>query len=533
MENNKTTKILKYIAYGILAIQFLFLIYANFNLIPETLDNDVAKLYLHIIKMWEHKTLFVPGWNDTTTLELDCASLIALPVYGITKNIYASYATANVIFAVIFIVISWSLMKYMNISDTGCALGCALIITPLSFGQLLYYNMMFFAGGQYVIKALVPLLLIWILVTDMNSKKVLWCVAAVSAVILIFINGMSSAAFVLAVGVLPLTAAYIWFVMLRNDKFSAWISDRKLWFLVVMFMSGCAGVLVSHYKHTCSSGSEFALVGVKDIFNSFENWVVGMIENLGGMPDSKISALSPLGAMYFLRFMFCIVLFGVVISVIVKVFRTADEISDEKSLTEALTVILVLWNSVILIAGDMGLNCRYMLICAVPAFLLFPGWLEGTAGHLKACKSRSILTQYCVVFVLAVMVFISNYSVIIGNCAPEKVNEVSQLNELLKIIQQRSEKTIVFYDYCGGTEIYRLFDYGSDREYQSIYEDEIEQTYGWYKNSDDYELPDEYLFAFNVCRHEFEEVPAEIRNNLELVDSYQIWKLYRYDGSRR
>ena len=62
IQRSISEKILTYTSFFLLGMQFLFLIYANLKLIPETLDNDVAKLFLHIIKMWEHKTLFVPDW---------------------------------------------------------------------------------------------------------------------------------------------------------------------------------------------------------------------------------------------------------------------------------------------------------------------------------------------------------------------------------------------------------------------------------------------------------------------------------------
>ena len=39
-------------------------------------------LMLHAVEMWNNKTPFITGWVETTTLELDCATLIAAPVYG-------------------------------------------------------------------------------------------------------------------------------------------------------------------------------------------------------------------------------------------------------------------------------------------------------------------------------------------------------------------------------------------------------------------------------------------------------------------
>ena len=50
-----------------------FVLIAGFNLFdtPRAVDSDSAKLFLHAMEIAENKTLLLPGWIYTTTLEID------------------------------------------------------------------------------------------------------------------------------------------------------------------------------------------------------------------------------------------------------------------------------------------------------------------------------------------------------------------------------------------------------------------------------------------------------------------------------
>ncbi|MCD7737457.1 MAG: hypothetical protein LUH58_00200 [Lachnospiraceae bacterium] len=141
----------------LLIAELVFILYSNLFMYDTRLDMDMAKLYLHVIEMWENKAIFISGWSYGTTLEFDCASILALPLYGLTGNIYLAFAISNLIFCLLLI---WVLFQIFEGESTLYPLASAVIVfIPYQSGLLDYYNMMFFNGSQYIVKALIPLLL--------------------------------------------------------------------------------------------------------------------------------------------------------------------------------------------------------------------------------------------------------------------------------------------------------------------------------------------------------------------------------------
>lgn len=89
-------KNIRWILFAVLAlIQYLWIVWFNMANTDRAIDSDSAKLFVHAIEIWNNKSLFLPGWQYTTTLEIDSAMLLALPIYGICKNIYIAFAVSN------------------------------------------------------------------------------------------------------------------------------------------------------------------------------------------------------------------------------------------------------------------------------------------------------------------------------------------------------------------------------------------------------------------------------------------------------
>ena len=146
----------------ILAVQFCLIMYSNLTMIEKNLDCDTGKLFNHIAEIWRQKQLLLPNWDYLTTLEWDCSSLFALPFYALTGDIILSFGMANILCLGGFLYIVFYLFKG---EDALYPLLCAnLLIIPYRVGMLDYYNMLFFGGAQYIIKASLPLILIGIII---------------------------------------------------------------------------------------------------------------------------------------------------------------------------------------------------------------------------------------------------------------------------------------------------------------------------------------------------------------------------------
>ena len=207
----------------LLVIQVFLIALSNFTLIDQNLDHDSAKLLRHIITMWKEKTIAIPQWSYVSTLELDCTAFFALPLYGLTKNIYFSCALSNTILTLILIRVIFLLFEG---SELLYPLMCAnLICIPYRVGALDYYNMLFFSGSQYIVKVLIPLLLVGILLLSERKKNLakdgrFWRFA-VLFLILLAVSSSSSGVYVTACGVAPVLVIYILYKFLNWKRVPA------------------------------------------------------------------------------------------------------------------------------------------------------------------------------------------------------------------------------------------------------------------------------------------------------------------------
>lgn len=150
----------------LLVIQICLTIYSNITLIEKSLDCDTGKLFNHIAEMEKQKKLLLPDWDYPSTLEWDCSSLLALPLYMVTQNIILSFGLSNIFFLLFFVGLIFFLFRGENkLYPLFCV---NLLIVPFKVGMLDYYNMLFFGGGQYIIKVAIPILLIGLILSVEN-----------------------------------------------------------------------------------------------------------------------------------------------------------------------------------------------------------------------------------------------------------------------------------------------------------------------------------------------------------------------------
>ena len=145
----------------LLAVQLCLIAHSNVTLLGQSIDGDKAMLFKHIEEIWRNKALFIPDWDYLTTLEFDCSSILALPFYMITGDIILSFGLSNIVLSICFVGLVFFLFRG---EDSLYPLFCAnLMLIPFRAGMLDYFDMLFFGGGQYIVKVAVPILTIGIL----------------------------------------------------------------------------------------------------------------------------------------------------------------------------------------------------------------------------------------------------------------------------------------------------------------------------------------------------------------------------------
>lgn len=279
----------------LLFLQFILTAYCNLFLLEKYIDCDTAKMFVHIREMWEQKEIFLTGWSYITTAEFDCGSLLALPLYGLTDNIFLAYGLANTIFCGLYIWTIFFLFRGQKIVYS--LLAGNLILIPYTMGMLDYFNMMFFNGTQYIIKTLCPLMLVAILLQierEQNRAEKIRLSAEtvffiVMFMVLLFVTSLSSGVYVMACGILPVIIAYSFY------HFGIW---KKIPNIVI----GLGGLTIGCFLIGCflnerimhgARGNAMVLSPSNYMPTNILTSIVGMFELFGGMKNTVgLSVLS-------------------------------------------------------------------------------------------------------------------------------------------------------------------------------------------------------------------------------------------------
>lgn len=136
-----------------LCVGVIIIILSIVNLLTDKpYDSDFADLAIHMREMVNNRSVFIDHWSSAvTTLELDCSTLFAIPIYYVTRNVFLSFAFSNIINIFIWGCVVYALVKRCGVSFSYRLLAVSLILTQWGYGMLDYTNMMFFMGGAVCI----------------------------------------------------------------------------------------------------------------------------------------------------------------------------------------------------------------------------------------------------------------------------------------------------------------------------------------------------------------------------------------------
>lgn len=453
------------IAVGvILLLQIIGIMYCNFALMTNYVDADSSKVLLRVMKMWEHKSLIVPGWTHMTTMEWDCASMLALPLYGLTGNIFTAFGIANVLFALIYVGVMFVL--FSDKKPIYPILASVFVLVPYSVGMLDYFNMMFFGAAQYVIKVIVPLLIIAMLLAYENGKATKKRVLAGFVLALSFITAISSGLYVVLVGILPLFATYFLYKLLKREK----VSLEMVGITAVDFLLSFAGILLNN-KLGSAKGNSMVLIAVQDIYQNITSCLIGIWEVLGGVSyDLETSIVSVAGISILIRSTFALLF---VVCGIIAFVRILQKKGD---LRISLLVSLIVWNLFILFHSRTSYGCptyeyRYHLITVVPLMLL--ATLALLDSFLKASKVQKVVFGTVGVVALLMLNVVSFHQVI---SAPD---QNAEYKELVNYCDDLDAEYVYLYGDSEGSEIARILS-GNNKHYLMATDGGASVVYGYY-----------------------------------------------------
>ena len=430
----------------ILFIQVVSISACNIKLIDNNIDGDNAKLFVHTIKMWEHKSIIIPNWSYMTTLEIDCSSILALPLFALTGNIYLSYGIANIIFLIAFILLIFYLFHDRN--KIYPLLTSNLLCIPYTVGMLDYFNMLFFAGSQYIIKASVPLLLIAVLlkIEDKNNppKKIYEYIPAILLAFFCFLTAVSSGVYVLFVGIFPILLVYLIYKLLKYEK----IPFPAYGIMSTIVIFSLIGIMLNNKYMGGARGSGMILISVHQILSNVSSCFAGIYELFGGIAyDMDITVLSLKGIEVLLK---AVLIHIVLICGIIAISRIIKNKSD---LRTTLLISVFIWNMFVLLAtktqaGSATYEYRYHIIGLLPLFCVTSTILLDKWNTLKPLQKNIFATTGILIILCLNLLSFPK--------ALDRTDKQIELKELCAYCDQLELDYVYLYDASNDADMCRL-----------------------------------------------------------------------------
>ncbi len=520
-------------------LEFCFVLFANLKLIPVTMDNDNAKLFTHAIEIWNTKQIFIPNWVNETMLELDTSLLFALPIYGMTGDIYLSFGLANIIILLAFYFFTASLLKRMNQPLYVRIIACGLLTIPYSFGQLLYFNMMFFSGGFYGIKVLLPFMLIWLMTTPEKERKILFWIIAVITTGFTFLFSISTGPYSLLCAIFPVVITYLWFEIGKMSKgkelFSKWLFSIKNLILYAQGIAALAGISIGNRMQVDSTGSNMRILDYHDFVTNAQYLISDYFELLGSFPNGAEKIMSLKGISSFAHFLLALLALIAIIVVSAQHFKRLKATNEIAMSQESgyYLVMVFLWNTLVLLVCEIMGQCRYLLMGLVPMIPMIAIFYKDLVIKIRGTVQRGIL-HLAFFGLIAVAAILSDHQIMKDDCNPPMASENAKYNEVVKILDSYPEKQVFLWNDPGYSEYLRVYDYKSGREYLAYMPEEGGVfVHDYYEDRTDAStFADDHILLISDYLGSINDLPEYLKNCYEEVDGYQNIHIYRAKENR-
>ena len=399
---------------AVVVLEIMVLFFYNIFHLRDALDHDFAMVLRHVIEMGDNHTLFLKHWSYMSQGEMDEASLIALPIYMLTKRIYTGYAVAGIINILLWAYTVWRLLKLADMRPAYRLVALALIFTAYDFGMLEYTNMLFFAGGYYVYKVLLPLMMLVLLLTSFKGKDRAAdiCLSALYCILLFFVS-VASGTYSLLLGIFPILICLIFCVILGlgKEKYPQWGAVTALTLIITAI-----GLFISHRENI--STYTYGVKSLESVFEELPLTIRHVFELLRALTpyEERVSSLHGIiGLIHLLAAAFiivfgllsCINIFGLGIYRSVRDKKDISEISPKelsRRLIHDSLISIALWNFAALALTYS--TPRYHIMGVIPLMLCAAFNLEELLSKDNSTKAPA----FFLTLIAAVLTYVCLYT---------------------------------------------------------------------------------------------------------------------------
>lgn len=506
----------KYLWWILLGIQILLSAIFGFVSNETALDEDIAKLFYHTVKFCEEGFLF-EDWTYVTTFEMDTSALFAIPFYLIFRNIYLAFDLANILWMGIYVAIVYDVGRRLSLPVKVRCMTALLFLIPYSVGMLDYFNMLFYNGGQYVIKAILPILLLDLLLSVQGEKRppLDWVLFGCYA-FLLFLTSACSSLYVFICGIFPIVVIETFRILiLKKGKFTPW----KIAVLSTSVGAVLLGLFVNFLLPAGAKGNDMQLVWGNVFFQYAGECLVAMFTLFSGTVNANVAVLSVQGVCTLVMFGFtaCLLLL------------TAWEVKNIKKTKVPYTVFAIFgWNLFILLASYTkyggAFAHRYHIIGFFAIFLL--AGIVYTSVETIGLPSLRRFFKAAVLCYLVLVMGVSNF-----NAFREiRTDKTKNLRVFCERVEEMGIKEAFIVGNTGMTEICRMLDYGGETEFLDCTDTGvIFGNYDYYKSVNDasYYFDKQEHYLFFEFKEGIEEFPAYLQELYTYVGNIEGFHAYR------
>ncbi|MCR5267844.1 MAG: hypothetical protein K6E16_04960, partial [Lachnospiraceae bacterium] len=345
------------------AFQFCYIAWINLFCCRRWIDHDASMLYSHTIHMWEQGRFVIPFYSEETFLHIDTSCLFAMPLYGITKDIFLSYGISNILFVIITIIVIADIVRHLSVNRAYRLAAILLYLIPYRMGMLQYTTMMFFECSFYNVCVLVPLMAIDLFFySEEETKGIKYMILFAFYLFFTALTAFSRGTYTLLIALLPVILCYALEVILAEDGFSH-IRRSKVILVAASLVSYFAGLGLGKVTGFMPKVTGYSLVLPHDIIYNFFNVLWGHFSIFIG--HDKPDVLSAAGIKTLILFGFSIFTLIIIIFNIKYAFRKEASANHLRYLT-----VIYIWNFCVLGLTDCA-GSDY----AFPERYLFPGFV--------------------------------------------------------------------------------------------------------------------------------------------------------------
>jgi len=390
--------ILKPTFISILVFQIAYILFINFTRSENLIDFDSGAALRHAIEIWRNGTLFLKNYSPVSTLEIDCTSFWAAPIFLATGSLGLSYAVIHAVLLVFILCLSNAVLKISGVgADLRSATLCLLLV-PYSFGQLEYFNMLFISAGQYNFKIITLLYITYFYLADIKKIKRPILLLNLSAfAFFLSVTTLSSGVYVLFMLIAPFMLAE---VIQCINKQSISLKSFRNFFLIgtVMLTAVLIKFRSMHFTPNQVNGSLLCEAG--RFADNVLDCLTGIYILMGGIPKhGEVRVATVDGILHITRFIF-------LTAMICITFRTLKrENSWFKSRFNTACISILLCNLLVLIIssttyGGSVFEYRYHITWMILFIFLSVNCLEKFLSQLKNIWFKNLLLFALPAFIL-------------------------------------------------------------------------------------------------------------------------------------